>query len=117
MTLKLLPAEFADLAHHADEWALPSEQERHRKRNATDLATVHALYAALFPRMDAVMSYLARYPVDGFDRLPVEVQNLHNLALAFMENSHPVDMDWRTVDIEDAFPSERFIFQAPSNVR
>ena len=117
MSTKPLPAEFADLSRFADAWALPTEQERHRKRNATDLATVRALYAALLPRMDAMMTFLSRYPVEGFDTLPAEVRNLHNLALAFMENSHPIDMDWRTVDIEDAFPSERFIFQAPSNVR
>ena len=117
MPSKPLPPEFADLARYADEWALPTEELRHKKRNATDLATVRTLFAALFPRMDAVMSCLARYSVDEFDRLPAEVQNLHNLALAFMENSHPVDMDWRTPDIEDAFPSERFIFQSPSNVR
>nr|ART40450.1 K793 [uncultured bacterium] len=71
----------------------------------------------MFPRMDAICTLLDRHSVAEFDTLPAEVQNLHNLALAFMEVSHPIDMGWRTTDVDDAFPSSRFEFLPPSNVR
>jgi hypothetical protein len=34
-----------------------------------------------------------------------------------MEVSHPIDMNWRTSDVDDAFPSSRFEFLPPSSVR
>lgn len=114
---KPLPAEFADLAPFAAIWSLPSEHERHLKRITTSLDEVRTFYRALFPRMDAICTVLNKYPADAYGTLPAELQNLHNLALAFMEVSHPVDMGWRTTDVDDAFPSSRFEFLPPSNVR
>lgn len=111
-----LPKEFAALEPFT-EWALPSERDRHRKRIATDLRTVRTFYDAMFPHMNAIMGFLDKIPADDFDRQPAEVKTLHNLALAFMEVSHPVDMNWRTSDVDDAFPSSRFEFLPPSSVR
>lgn len=113
---KPLPEEFADLAPYT-EWSLPSEHERHLKRITSSLDTVRAFYRALFPRMDAVCGFLSHYRVEEFDALPAEVKNLHHLALAFMEVSHPIDMGWRTTDVDDAFPSARFEFLPPSDLR
>jgi hypothetical protein len=112
-----LPKDFADLAAFADTWSLPSEHDRHLKRITSSLDEVRAFYKALFPRMDAICRFLDRYPVAEFAALPAEAKNLHYLALAFMEVSHPVDMGWRTTDVDDAFPSSRFEFLPPSNVR
>ncbi|HEY5609203.1 MAG TPA: hypothetical protein VIM38_12800 [Alphaproteobacteria bacterium] len=111
-----LPKDFAALEPFT-EWALPCERDRHRKRIATDLHTVRTFYDAMFPRMNAIMDFLDKIPVDDFDRQPAEVKTLHRLALAFMEVSHPIDMNWRTTDVDDAFPSSRFEFLPPSSVR
>jgi len=111
-----LPAAFAALEPFA-EWALVSERDRHRKRIATDLETVRAFYKAAFPLMPAIMDFLDAIPVADFERQPAEVKTLHHLALAFMECSHPIDMNWRTSDVDDAFPSSRFEFLPPSSLR
>lgn len=111
-----LPKEFAALEPFT-EWALPSERDRHRKRIATDLTTVRTFYDAMFPRMPAIIDFLDTIPIATFDRQPAEVKTLHHLALAFMEVSHPIDMNWRTSDVDDAFPSSRFEFLPPSSVR
>ena len=111
-----LPAEFAALEPFT-EWALPSERDRHRKRIAADLPTVRTFYDAMSPRMPAIIDFLDTIPVGDFDRQPAEVKTLHHLALAFMEVSHPIDMNWRTTDVDDAFPTSRFEFLPPSSVR
>jgi hypothetical protein len=111
-----LPAEFAALEPFT-EWALPSERDRHRKRIAADLPTVRTFYDAMSPRMPAIIDFLDTIPVGDFDRQPAEVETLHHLALAFMEVSHPIDMNWRTTDVDDAFPTSRFEFLPPSSVR
>jgi hypothetical protein len=117
MSSNLLPAEFGDLACYASEWSLLSEQARHRKRNATDLNVVTSFYRTVIPRMDAIIEFLDRFPPGDLDSLPTEVRNLYALALAVMEVSHPVDMGWRSSDIEDSFPAYRFQFLEPSDRR
>ena len=111
-----LPGEFAALEPFT-EWALPSERDRHRKRIATDRPTVRTFYDAMFPHMPAIMDFLDGIPVQDFDRQPAEVRTLHHLALAFMECSHPIDMNWHTTDVDDAFPTSRFEFLPPSSLR
>jgi hypothetical protein len=112
MSLGLLPREFADLEPLVREWALTSEEARHRKRLASDLSTVAAFNERLHPRMDAIIAHLNCFSLDA---LPPEEINLLNLARAYMETSHPVDLGWSTTDLADAFPSERFEYLPPSS--
>jgi hypothetical protein len=104
------PDAFADLAPFAD-WILPVERDRHRKRVTSDLATVRRFYDAVFPRMEAILAYLnARRweSLEGVDR------NLFVLACAFMEVTHPIELGWKSTDIEDAFPYQRLEFLSVS---
>lgn len=102
-----LPEEFADLAPLVDEWSLRSEKERHDKRVTSRLEEVKAFYGAVLPRMDAIIAYLDRFPLAA---MPPDAQRLYFLALTCMEMSHPIDLHWRTPDIDDAFPSSRLEF-------
>lgn len=119
MNQKPLPREFADLGALADEWSMSSEQDRHRRRIAVNLDSVRTFYNAMFPRMDEIITFLNRFSLADIEsgKAPGEVANLHNLALAFMEVSHPIDMNWRSTDIDDAFPTNRLEFLIPSNTR
>lgn len=110
MTDAPLPAVFADLAAFAD-WILPVERDRHRKRVTSDLATVRRFYEAVFPRMEAIVTQLNARRWEDLD--PAE-RNLFLLACAFMEVSHPVELGWKTTDIEDAFPYQRVEFLSVS---
>ena len=105
-----LPILFSDLAAFS-EWVLPVERDRHRKRVTSDLATVRKFYDATFPRMEAIITYLNARRWE--DLTPAD-RNLFVLACALMEVSHPVELGWKSTDIEDAFPYQRLEFLSVS---
>jgi hypothetical protein len=110
MTEAPLPEAFADLAPFA-EWALPTEEGRHRKKVASYLEEARAFYGAVFPRMEAIIDYLNTREwetLGGADR------TLYFLACALMEVSHPIELGWKTTDIADAFPTDRVQFLSES---
>jgi hypothetical protein len=113
MTEKLLPDEFADLAPLVAEWGLGSEEERCNKRLTTDMARLKEFYAVGFPRIDAIVACLNKFPNDP-TKLPPDAKRLYDLALMIMEVAAPIDLEWPTGDITDTFPIERFEFLEPS---
>jgi len=105
-----LPSEFKDLAHWGPEWCLDTEKARHFKRVYSDLATVRPFFESVFPRMDAIVGYLNKLNTLDPKQLSTPDRNLYYLAATCIEMSHPIDMKWRTTDIDDKFPSERLEF-------
>ena len=77
------------------------------KRVECDTNKVQRFYETALPRMEAIMAYLDEFELDT---MPAPAKRLYYLALTCMEMSHPVDLNWRTTDIDDAFPSERVEF-------
>ena len=110
MSEVLLPNAFKDLAEFSD-WILPVERDRHRKRVTSDLATARRFYDALFPRMEAILDHLNARRWE--DLTPAD-RNLFVFACAFMEVTHPIELGWKTTDIEDAFPYQRLEFLSVS---
>ena len=110
-TQTTLPAQFAGLEAFVSVWALKNEQARHENLLARSIAELRRFYDAILPRMDEITLYLNRLPLDA---MPPDAQVLYDLAMTFMESAHPIDLRWRTTDIEDKFPAERFIFLPPS---
>jgi hypothetical protein len=117
MTERLLPPAFADLEPLVAVWALPNERARQVNRARADLETVRTFYLAMLPRMPAVFDYFERIGHGDLDRLAPPERRLFQLAAAFYEASHPVEMKWRRTDIDDAFPLERLCFLSPSDRR
>jgi hypothetical protein len=107
-----LPAQFSALEAFVAEWALSSEQARHENLLDKSIADLQAFYDAMLPRMDEITLYLNQFPLDA---MPADAAVLFDLGMTFMESAHPIDLRWRTTDIEDKFPSERFKFLPPSN--
>ncbi len=58
-----LPDAFFDLNPYL-EWALPSEHARRAKRASTSMSEIRAFYDAMLERMEAVLSFLEKYPAD-----------------------------------------------------
>jgi hypothetical protein len=112
-----LPAGFEELAPFVNEWGLATEKERHHKRINSSLAHVRTFYEAMTPRIHDVIAHLSSFPGADPDDLPAPQRNLYNLALAFMETSHPIDLNWQRSDIDDAFPVERMDYLAPIDMR
>jgi hypothetical protein len=105
-----LPAKFTDLAYWGAEWSLDSEKARHFKRIYSDLDTVKKFFGAVSPRLDDIIQYLNTRNTLDPKQLPAPDRNLYYLAATCIEMSHPIDMNWRTTDIDDKFPSERLNF-------
>jgi hypothetical protein len=78
---------------------------------------VRAFYEAVTPRIHDIIAHLCNYPGADPNDLPPPERNLYNLALAFMECSHPIDLKWQRPDIDDAFPVERMEYLAPIDMR
>ena len=106
-----LPAQFAELQRYVAAWALPTEKERFHKRISTPLAEVRRFNDDMHARIHDVIAWLDRFPLNSPEP---QVATLMHLARAYMETSHPVDLDWETTDLADAFTPERFTFAAPS---
>jgi hypothetical protein len=82
-----LPAQFADLAPFL-EWSLATERERSAKRQAGSMATIEAFYAAMMPRMEAILTYLKDFPTE---HEAADVRCLFQLALAVAEVAPAVE--------------------------
>ena len=106
----LFPEPFDDLAPLASEWALTSEEMRFHKRVSTDIEALRGLYMTVYPRLDAILAYLAALGDVAPESMTPQDRRLLDFATTVMEASIPFDLDWPDNDIEDAFSPTRFEF-------
>ena len=92
-----LPAEFADLATYLD-WDLATEPERYTKRLASSMAEMQAFYDVAFPRMDDVIAYCDKYPLDD---LPEDAQTLMHMMQSLIMVSFPIEA-WKQARVPDS---------------
>ena len=104
MTDPLLPEPFQDLGPYVVTWALATEVERNRTRRAGSMEELKKFYNALLPRMDEIIQYLNKFPLDG---MPDDARRLYYVALSFMEVSPAVELIGEP-DETGAFDAERF---------
>lgn len=107
-----LPPGFEDLEPLVAEWALTTEGERATRRCAVTIEVLQALHGRVFPRLDAIVALLNTLPNDVAALGPRE-RNLFHLAQMAMEAAGPIDLEWKSPDIEDVFPIGRMRFDAP----
>jgi len=93
----LLPAEFSDLEPYVEEWCLDSEPERYAKRLASTMAEIQEFYDAIFPRAEAAIQYLEKFPLDD---LPDDASRLLKLLYSLILMSFPVEI-WKQPYIPD----------------
>ena len=93
----LLPPEFSDLEPFVRDWCLDREPERYAKRLASTMDEIQAFYDAVFPRAEAAIGYLERFPLD---ELPEDALRLLKLLYALIVMSFPVEI-WRQPQIPD----------------
>lgn len=100
-----LPAAFCDLEPYL-EWSLASEQLRSAKRQASSIDALRAFYAAMMPRMDAVLAFLA-----GFSPQSVTddgVRSLFFMALSIAEIAPAVE-NYGQPSVIDGYDVARFV--------
>jgi hypothetical protein len=93
----LLPPEFSDLEPWVEGWCLDSEPERYAKRLSTSMDEIQAFYDAVFPRAEAAIRYLEKFPLDD---LPDDAQRLLRLLYSLILMSFPVEI-WKQPYIPD----------------
>ena len=93
----LLPAEFSDLEPWAPGWCLDSEPERYAKRLASTMDEIQEFYDAIFPRAEAAIQYLEKFPLD---ELPDDAFRLLKLLYSLFVMSFPVEI-WKQPYIPD----------------
>lgn len=99
-----LPAGFEDLEPFVG-WSLASERERNHKRLSSSMSEIQALYDALLPRMDEIINYLNKQPLDD---MPEDARRLFHLSLALAEIAPAVEF-YKQPDVVDGFPPDRFV--------
>src|SRR5713226_2170062 len=78
-----LPSGFSDLERFAD-WMLPTSVERNRKRLASSMDEISALYNALLPRLEEILAYLDQF---SLEEMPQDALRLLFLTLSLAEVS------------------------------
>src|SRR4029453_17943670 len=105
----LLPPEFSDLEPFAEDWCLASEPERYAKRLSSTMDEMQAFYDSLFPRAEAAIAYLEKFPLYELpDDANRRLQLLHSLILV----SFPVEI-WRQPYIPDTGTSSFELKEEP----
>jgi len=107
--MALLPPEFSDLEPFAADWCLASEPERYAKRLASTMDELQALYDAVFPRCEAAMAYLERFPLH---ELPDDALRLLHLLYSLIIVSFPVEI-WRQPFLPDTGTSSFELNEEP----
>lgn len=102
-----LPEGFEDLEPFVDDWALETEEQRHRKQLSATLASLRAFYDAVLPRSPAMIAHLNRFPLD---QLPAAEAALFNLGASFFETAHVIELGWKSTDINHP-PACRFAYR------
>ena len=102
-----LPSEFTALQPFVAEWALSNERDRFVKLTQTSIETLREFYDVMVPRAEEIADYLNARDLNN---LAEDERTLFHLLITFVETAHPIELKWKTTDIEDAFPAERFGF-------
>ena len=109
MAATLLPPEFADLEPFAKEWCLAGEPERCSKRLASTMDEIQAFYDAFFPRAEAAIVYLEKFPLHD---LPDDAHRLLLLLYSLILVSFAVEI-WRQPYIPDTGTASFELKDAP----
>ena len=104
MSARLLPDGFAELEKYAG-WILPTEAARMAKRRASTLEDLKALYDAMLPRLDDVLSHLNKFQLGA---MPEAEERLLRLSYALAEVT-PFVEQYRRVVLPELFDEGRFV--------
>jgi hypothetical protein len=92
-----LPAEFVALEPYLD-WDLATEPERYTKRLATSMAEMQAFYEVAFPKLNDVIEYCDKFPIDD---LPEDARTLMHLMQSLVMISFPIEA-WKQARVPDS---------------
>ena len=98
MSATMLPAEFSDLEPFAATWCLATESERFAQRLAVPMDEMQAFYDVAFPRLNDVIAYCDKYPLDD---LPEDARTLMHIMQSLIMVSFPIEA-WKQPRVPDS---------------
>ncbi len=108
MATNELPEPFQELVPWVDQWGRHTEAERNFARVTSAMPQIQAFYDAIFPRMEAIVAYLADYD----HQAPAEVLNLSYLAKSCMEAALCVEL-FNAPTVPEGFDHRRLEIVSP----
>jgi hypothetical protein len=99
-----LPPQYRDLEPFVADWALETEGARLNKLVATSIDDLRTFYDAIFGRSAEIRDYLSEKKLDA---LTAQEKTLFFLLMTFIEVAHPIELNWKETDIDDAFSLDR----------
>jgi hypothetical protein len=100
-----LPPQFQELEQFVEEWALPTQAERHRRRLSSSIEGLRNFYDAMVTRMDEIVAYLNQIPVD---QQPEDARRLFYLTMSLAEIAMAVEL-FKQPAVVDGFDPVRFV--------
>jgi hypothetical protein len=100
-----LPPAFSDLAHFCSKWGLATENERSAVRWSATPAEYQSFYAAVMPRLPAIMDALSVCPLND---MPDSLKALYLLACGFAEAAPHHELYKDSADVPHSFDARRF---------
>ncbi len=100
-----LPAQFKELERFVEDWALPTQAERHRRRLTSSIEALRDFYNAIVPRMDEIIAYLNQLPIE---EQPDDGRRLFYLTMSLAEIAMAVEL-FKQPAVVDGFDPRRFI--------
>jgi hypothetical protein len=87
--IRELPEQFKELNVFVDDWCFPSQMERTKARQESNMKDITAFYEAMEPKMQEILDYLDTFAID---ELEGEAMTLLELTYALAEIAPAVEM-------------------------
>lgn len=101
-----LPGEFDMLEPLVTARALPTQNERQRRRIASTRGELRYLYDNMLPRLPAILAYLDKFPLGD---VPPDAARLMSLALSLAEVAPHIELYGGDPKVPHSFDEARFV--------
>ena len=101
-----LPARFGQLEYLAQQWALPTENQRSAKRWSASPDEFQEFYDAMVPLINEILAYLDQFSLED---MPDDALTLFHLSLALAESAPHVEFYKGAAKIPHSFDARRML--------
>ena len=101
-----LPARFGQLEYLAQQWALPTENQRSAKRWSASPDEFQEFYDAMVPLINEILAYLDQFSLED---MPDDALTLFHLSLALAESAPHVEFYKGAAKVPHSFDARRML--------
>ena len=101
-----LPARFRELEYLAQQWALPTENQRSAKRWSASAEEFQEFYDAVVPHINNILAYLDQFSLENMQE---DASLLFHLSLALAESAPHVEFYKGAAKVPHSFDARRML--------